>query len=698
MRRTVNSKILTIMTFSVIICSIAIGFLSIHVSRRALDKSIKNNLLEIGDRAAAEIKSINDAEFIMLHALAELPEIKSEDVSIAEKCAIFQGIVQKNPNKYENIAFYDTEGNTSLPNGVALQLKGKPYIEDPVRTGNYYIDDPRFSTVNDSILMFMSVPVYNNYGKAIGCVVSVIRGDVLNEIAKGIEIIEGNHVNIVNTKSRQIIARGIDASEEDNDQIEDRIILENTTDFALVFEKICNRERGIDFYRDEETGKTKIASFCPVEGYDWAVLCPAPYAYFIKEIKNLSYNLVITTIIVVIITVLLTIAFNKKILSSLKNLTNSIIDISEGNADLTKRMDETSTDEIGDVVKGFNIFVEKVHTIMTQINNSKDELISNGQKLVDATFDTSASITEIIANIESVHKQISYSSDSVSTTADSVTDIARNIDALERLIENQSMGVAQASAAIEQMISNISSVNNSVDMMALSFKELFDKTTEGTKLQVIVNDKIQQIKEQSETLQEANQVIATIAEQTNLLAMNAAIEAAHAGEAGKGFSVVADEIRKLSETSTEQSNTIGKQLENISYSIAEVVDQCNKSNDTFVEVTSKIQSTDRLVQQIKLAMNEQNHGSIQINDSLHIMNDSTLDVRTASKEMSEGNKVVIENIKRLEDITDQISQSMNEMSIGAKKINETGNGLKDISNKMHRSVISIGAQVDLFKI
>ena len=128
------------------------------------------------------------------------------------------------------------------------------------------------------------------------------------------------------------------------------------------------------------------------------------------------------------------------------------------------------------------------------------------------------------------------------------------------MIESQSAGVSQASVAVEEMIGNISSVNNSMDKMASSFDTLSYNAQTGFTKQQDVNERIKQIESQSQMLLEANIAIANIAEQTNLLAMNAAIEAAHAGEAGKGFSVVADEIRNLSETSSKQSKTIGQQI------------------------------------------------------------------------------------------------------------------------------------------
>lgn len=377
---------------------------------------------------------------------------------------------------------------------------------------------------------------------------------------------------------------------------------------------------------------------------------------------------------------------------------DSINGIASGDADLTRRIDLHSDDEIGSLVKGFNDFTGKLHSIISGVKNSKNSLSEAGTELERSAQDAGASIEQILANIESMRQQIINQTNSVSQTAGSVNEIASNITSLEHMIENQSSGVTQASAAVEEMIGNISSVNQSVEKMADSFHELQIDAKKGAEKQEGVNQRIEQIESQSVMLEEANKSIANIAEQTNLLAMNAAIEAAHAGESGKGFSVVADEIRKLSETSSQQSKTIGEQLKNIKESINEVVTASADSSAAFKSVSEKISQTDELVLLIKSAMIEQNEGSKQITQALGTMNDSTQEVRNASAEMSEGNKSILEEVRRMQDASTEMRGSMDEMAIGAKKINESGATLNDVSRKMGVAIREIGAQIDQFKV
>ena len=171
-----------------------------------------------------------------------------------------------------------------------------------------------------------------------------------------------------------------------------------------------------------------------------------------------------------------------------------------------------------------------------------------------------------------------------------------------------------------------------------------------------------------------------------------------AGDAGKGFSVVADEIRKLSETSTTQSKAIGEQLNQIKDSISEVVSSSEESSNAFKMVSQKIQDTVQLVTQIKGALSEQNEGSKQISDTIVSLNDNSSEVKGASTEMSQGNQAILEEVKRLQDATSVMKDSMEEMSVGAKKINETGTVLNEISSQVKGSIDKISGQIDQFKV
>ena len=209
---------------------------------------------------------------------------------------------------------------------------------------------------------------------------------------------------------------------------------------------------------------------------------------------------------------------------------------------------------------------------------------------------------------------------------------------------------------------------------------------------------IQEIARESEGLLEINAVMENIASQTNLLSMNAAIEAAHAGEAGKGFAVVADEIRKLAESSSEQSKTISSVLKKIKSSIDKITSSTENVLAKFEAIDRDIKTVSDQEENIRNAKEEQGHGSKQILEAIGNLNEITMQVKSGSIEMLEGSKEVIQESKNLERVTQEITGGMNEMASGADQINAAVNQVNELTGRNRESIDLLVKEVSRFKV
>jgi len=208
-------------------------------------------------------------------------------------------------------------------------------------------------------------------------------------------------------------------------------------------------------------------------------------------------------------------------------------------------------------------------------------------------------------------------------------------------VGEQSVAVSESSAAIEEMIANTRSVTNTLSQNTGNVRELQEASKAGHSSLSGVAADIQEIARESESLLEINSVMQNIASQTNLLSMNAAIEAAHAGELGNGFAVVANEIRKLAESSAAQSKTISSVLKKIKGSIDKITKSTEIVLNKFDAIENGVETVSEQENSILGAMQEQGYGSQQILQAISQLNEITHRVKEDAREMVESSNAAI---------------------------------------------------------
>jgi len=421
-----------------------------------------------------------------------------------------------------------------------------------------------------------------------------------------------------------------------------------------------------------------------------------PRAYAIATTSALQRDLILIGGAGLVVIALVMLFFVIQMLKPIGLLTRTLE--TTANGDLTKRLPEVGRDEIARASRSFNTTMEEFRKMITSIKTQAGTLADIGNDLSSSMSETASAMRQITANIQGIKSSVMNQSASVTETHATMEQVVVNINKLNVHVENQSANISQAAPVIEQMVLDTKSVTETLIKNDVNVKTLMEASEVGRGGLSEVAADIQEIARESEGLMEINSVMENIASQTNLLSMNAAIEAAHAGDAGRGFAVVANEIRKLAETSSEQSKIIGNVLKKIKEAIEKITTSTDNVLNKFMAIDSSVKIVAEQGANVRGVMEGQGTGSRQILEGVSNVREITKQVSSGSREMLEGAKEVIYESTNLERVTQEIASGMNEMASGAQEVNVAVDHVNQISEKTRAEIGVLIQEVSRFKV
>jgi methyl-accepting chemotaxis protein len=340
--------------------------------------------------------------------------------------------------------------------------------------------------------------------------------------------------------------------------------------------------------------------------------------------------------------------------------------------------------------------IDETYQSIDQLNNGVRKITDNVEALSASSEETSSSMLEMVASMEEVSRHTDTLFSSVEETASathqmvsSINEVDQNVVYLTNFVTDTSSSMVEMSASIAEVETNAArsydltlAVADAAESGMKAVRETIEGMEQIRRSVIETNSVVGRLGERSVAIGKILNVIEDVAEQTNLLALNAAILAAQAGEYGKGFSVVAAEIRELSERTASSTRDIANLIRAVQEEVENAL-RVTSSGSTLVEngvslsheagkalnnILDSASKASDMGREIASATREQATGSESITRSVDRLQEMVKQINSATRQQAQGSDHILKAVESMREVTKYVRQAMVEQKSGSSMI------------------------------
>ena len=509
------------------------------------------------------------------------------------------------------------------------------------------LDDTLGLKQSDYIMAYQTTP---QSGK--GFIVIDVKASAIQQFLDSLDMGDGSIIGFVTQSGREIISEKLPEGQESTRADGETVFygqdfFNNLEDQQTTKEVSINGKSYLFFYSRMERTNAAVCALVPMEIVNGQA----------DDIRNVTIAVVL---IACVVAVLIGIIISTGIQKNMKRISGRLEEVAEGN--LTTKVSVKGHDEFNNLAVVANHMINNHKKLVQKVSGATDTLESSAQEVRQASNVMKDYSVNIIQAIDEIN-------DGITKQSEHAEECVRKTDTLSEEIQN----VSSIAGQVEGLVSEAENMISHGMQMVQTLGERATKTTDVT---IKVETSIEELKKESEIINEFVETITDISEQTNLLSLNASIEAARAGEAGRGFAVVAEEIRKLADHSAEAAGEIQNNVTHITDQTVNSVENAKQARDMVALQTEAVQEVVGVFDDMNQCMQKLFDALKEIVSSTEQADKEREDTLAAVKNISDIIAETAEGTKLVQSVAAKLQENVDTMNQTAQSLGDNMNDLK----------------------